>query len=1080
MRYAGLIVPEYFQLDAIQGSTLHKILHTEDWLNELRKVYKENLNLFFNIRDELILRGFAFEEGIQNNFFPAIPFETKHFVKVLSDNQNFLRLNNDVTGMNHLIRRYQVQSDMFFNNISVEGIAHLVKKNEALIVQHLKDAQFDVVLLLGEQTKVKYRKIIKADIPKPVEQTVDGEQNPVVEEQQFDYGPLNDTPIEQLFYGGKFNLFVQFCAENSITKISDINVDIIEKYSMQSGVGRRKALYVTSRYYELQKQAIKVEEKPIVYTTEHLTTLESRIEYFCENDLKLILEANNISYLRFLDDVYCEQNYSYIDKKIEQFHIKLPELKRNAQLKVAKIQGEKLRNQIIDLPVYEDLMHFKWNILVEILGVKLDLLEEIDGESHLYEIIEDDEWSTVYSELYARMTVYTPIKQAMANIAESLLDREISVLKLRSENNTLEQVGKVFGVTRERVRQIEQKAVKKIYNRLQLLKVDEYIRKYLMLEELVSIDSLLSNLTENNVSEIIIRYYLTTHKAFELRDDIVVDVEINNYISQIVNTYEGNNRAIIFVDELLNKINEDKQFEVTVEKLDFAMKNMSYKRKNDIYIYKNATLPQLITYVFKNKLDGQSLEMTDENFEKLNVIMEKTFGIKFEKGKRAAVARIRDTEHIILVDPNTFVYKDLDYVDPSIVEDIETKLNAELDMLTTTTGSAFFKKYSDTWQQYGISTPLYLYSIIQHHFNDRYQIGRGNTLSITKLNAKVENASEVLANLLRRHNFVMSKTEILQHLHWPSYKLEQLVARDPAFILIEIENNKYGVRLFSSYNFKQSELEKMRAFVRQFITEQYVYTQDLMYEMEFDNEMSAILADKEIYKLYDFASILKVLMPEFRGFHQFIYTLDASINVIEDAIFIEYPEILTRHDLISFLKEKGYSENSYTSVIGDLLEKGYFYPYTSVKFINSKCLNVTQEALQEVKAYFEEVLQFREFISAYDLVGFRNLTSISHYAWEPNLLAAFAKKLGYVVIDTTKDYRYNKVLILDPVLNIKSIDELAHKLIREEYEGNYHETDVAKFLKMKKLTHAPNLPYAIKTSSLFEFNQYGFMKLLEV
>lgn len=65
-------------------------------------------------------------------------------------------------------------------------------------------------------------------------------------------------------------------------------------------------------------------------------------------------------------------------------------------------------------------------------------------------------------------------------------------------------------------------------------------------------------------------------------------------------------------------------------------------------------------------------------------------------------------------------------------------------------------------------------------------------------------------------------------------------------------------------------------------------------------------------------------MPEFRGFHQFIYTLESEITVIEEAIFKEFPEILTRRDLVSFLKEKGYSESSYTSVISDLQEKNIF------------------------------------------------------------------------------------------------------------------------------------------------------------
>lgn len=1091
MKYEHLVIPEYFKLENIEGSTLTKILHTEDWLHELRKVYKEDPNLFFDIRDELILRGFSFEKSIQNNFFPKKAFEPIRYVRVHKDNQNFMHLDIDATGINYLIRRYHVQSDLFFNYITIEGIAHILKKNSELITRCLKNAQFQIIHAQDNTSEIMIG-VKKDNVKEYVENQGNIGQFNIAErtkdvdcyreemEEQFNYGSLNDKSIEQLFFEGKFKMFVKYCAENNIKKFSDITVDKIENYSMQLGVGRRKVFYVKSRYDELKQQGIKIAETPTFYEMKKTTELDEMISYFCENDLKLILEGNDISYLTFLDDVYAEGNYSRINEKIKNFHERLPNMIKNAQLKVAQLKAGELRLKISCLPVYEELMNFKWSVLAELLGINLEDYPNMDSELHLHEMLDDDECASTYSSIYARMKVYIPIKQAIRGIGEDLSDREILTLKLRSENKTLEEVGKQFSVTRERVRQIEKKAVNKIRSRLLMLKVDEYIRKYLLREELVSLESILTNLVIDENSEVIILYHIFTHEAFEIRDGIVIDMELNNYILGIVSMYKGNSKAIILVDELLNKINEDKQFEVTIEKLDFAMKNISYKRQNDIYIYKSVSLQQLIMYIFKYKLKGQPFELTDENFEELNELMNKTFGIIFENGKRAAIARIRDTENIVYVDRNTFVYKELDTIDPAIIEDIEAKLNSILDTMNTTTGTALFEKFRNTWEKYGITSVLYLYSIVQHHFKGQYQIGRGNTLSIMKLDAEVEYASDSLENLLRRNNNVMSKTDILKELHWPSYKLEQLVSREPQFILVEIENNKYGVRLFSSYNFKHSELEQMRVFARQFITEDYVYTQDLMFEMEFDNEMSAILADKGIYKLYDFASLLKVLMPEFRGFHQFIYNSNSEVKVIEDAIFKEYTTILTRQDLISFLKDKGYSENSYTSIVVDLQEKGYFYPYTSVKFINRSCLNITEQVLQEVKGYFENVLQDRDYISAYDLVNFSELTKISDYSWEPNLLASFAEKLGYAIIDTTKDYRYNKVLIVDPMLNISFIDELAYKLIREDYDGNYHESDIAKFLKIKKLSHTTNMTSAIKMSPLFAFDQYGYMTLLEV
>src|SRR3990167_6459840 len=85
-----------------------------------------------------------------------------------------------------------------------------------------------------------------------------------------------------------------------------------------------------------------------------------------------------------------------------------------------------------------------------------------DDDSHLGDFIEDQ--STMAP---VDAAVYANLREATKEILDSLTPREAKVLRMRfgiemNTDNTLEEVGKQFDVTRERIRQIEAKALRKL------------------------------------------------------------------------------------------------------------------------------------------------------------------------------------------------------------------------------------------------------------------------------------------------------------------------------------------------------------------------------------------------------------------------------------------------------------------------------------------------------------------------------------------------------------------------------------------------------------------------------------------
>ena len=111
-------------------------------------------------------------------------------------------------------------------------------------------------------------------------------------------------------------------------------------------------------------------------------------------------------------------------------------------------------------------------IALEPVSLESPIGEEDD--SHLGDFVEDKESLTP-----TEYTSKAMIREALYDVMSTLTPREERVLILRyglndNKPRTLEEVGKEFGVTRERIRQIEAKAIKKLKHRNKSSKLDEY------------------------------------------------------------------------------------------------------------------------------------------------------------------------------------------------------------------------------------------------------------------------------------------------------------------------------------------------------------------------------------------------------------------------------------------------------------------------------------------------------------------------------------------------------------------------------------------------------------------------------
>ena len=150
--------------------------------------------------------------------------------------------------------------------------------------------------------------------------------------------------------------------------------------------------------------------------------------------------------------------------------------------KLARVQRQ-LTQELNREPTEEELAK-KLNISVEKVRevykisqdpVSLETPIGEEDDSHLGDFVPDER--TMSPEDYATAEM---LKEELASVLQTLTEREEKVLRLRfglddGQCRTLEEVGQIFGVTRERIRQIEAKALRKLRHPSRSRKLKDFL-----------------------------------------------------------------------------------------------------------------------------------------------------------------------------------------------------------------------------------------------------------------------------------------------------------------------------------------------------------------------------------------------------------------------------------------------------------------------------------------------------------------------------------------------------------------------------------------------------------------------------
>jgi len=118
----------------------------------------------------------------------------------------------------------------------------------------------------------------------------------------------------------------------------------------------------------------------------------------------------------------------------------------------------------------------EWMLRVSWLPLSLESpINEDEEDSELGQFIEDQQTPTPIQSAYAKL-----LREKIEEVLDSLPPREARILRLRfglenGHSYTLEEVGDKFGLTRERIRQIESKALRRLRHPRRSRQLREYV-----------------------------------------------------------------------------------------------------------------------------------------------------------------------------------------------------------------------------------------------------------------------------------------------------------------------------------------------------------------------------------------------------------------------------------------------------------------------------------------------------------------------------------------------------------------------------------------------------------------------------
>lgn len=628
-----------------------------------------------------------------------------------------------------------------------------------------------------------------------------------------------------------------------------------------------------------------------------------------------------------------------------------------------------------------------------------------------------------------------------SSLQDLLDEREVMVLEGRIlENKTLEICGKDLGVTRERVRQIEKKAIRKMAEDKGLI---SFISSLKLFGEKFSEEELrliLNNgllfriLKDNRIEEF---YYSKITNSFYLSDleqmkNTLISIEKIRLELEDYGYYED------LQEEILRIYTEINSWE-----LSHIIKYFRITIIDEFYYTGNLTNLECLDMYFKY-INPSRVKIDEESLEDFQIELTGYFGDQFFLSSvRNISSTIDRVENIIMVDRRTYQYIDYCSFSSEQLDLAKKVLEKVMEEKKRLNSENLYKLFVSVGIDNLISN-YHAYFLIKYYFFEDYVFSDKNSMTLYK-NEQVKLSNlDIIKRHLEGYDYPIKVKKLVKEVNITKQRVNMTLANNRDSSLIKMYS-KVGLaeKIFEGIDYEYLKETLDKSFENGYTTINLIYNRFL-----FDPRLAGLLEKNKIENSKELSGIVKYVKPEVKGNNMFLYLEESPIKSMYDFINYEYKREVTRKEIIDSLVNDLYLDPQSASLTIERLVEDYNYiQIGSEEFIKEEYLNINRD-LEDLVLTLAKVYEEEGFIVPNRLIEENKIDFLSISAREnQHIVSYILENNGYKKLSRySMSYLQEIIVLVKEDSKFIEIQDLVYDRLKNDYRGKLLEEDIYDYL----------------------------------